>query len=197
MSLFPRYHAHNHGTSNSNAGLSPFWRLLEDPFFVPASSTSSTTGRQMFQPKFDVHETPEAFILDGELPGITDKNALDIHFADQQTLVIHGRVESIRKSGPDSERSPSRKPTVEDADESGEPSKEVSKKEESGEVAKQQQQPGHRVWIQERSVGEFQRSFNFPAGIDQDNVKASLKDGILSIIVPKMQQKGKRRINIE
>jgi len=140
-------------------------------------------------------------VLDGELPGISDKSALDIHFTDQQTLVIHGRVEKIRKSSPEpetEETSPEpKKATVEDAPETGDStSTEVANVSGQTDVTKHEA-PKHRVWVQERSVGEFQRSFNFPAGIDQENVKATLKDGILSVTIPKMQQKGKRRINIE
>jgi len=214
MSLFPRYHSHNHHGNSASAAMSPFWRLLEDPFFVPTTSTSGgRLGGSLFQPKFDVHETPEAFVLDGEVPGITDKNALDIHFTDQQTLVIHGRVEKLRRSSPEPEAeeqptetasssSNSKKPTVEDAgegdsSESGAKSTQLATTTDEKSVSKPAAGPKHRVWVQERSVGEFQRSFNFPAGIDQDNVKATLKDGILTVTVPKMAQKGKRRINVE
>ncbi|OOQ86076.1 hypothetical protein PEBR_24254 [Penicillium brasilianum] len=40
-------------------------------------------------------------------------------------------------------------------------------------------------WLAERSVGEFQRTFAFSARVDQDGVRAALKNGILSIVVPK------------
>lgn len=61
----------------------------------------------------------------------------------------------------------------------------------------QQQQPQSRYWVSERSVGEFSRTFNFPSRVDQENVKASLRNGILSIVVPKAQAPASRRINIE
>ena len=71
----------------------------------------------------------------------------------------------------------------------------------SQEVSKNQQQQADAdkssYWISERSVGSFARSFSFPQRVDQDAVKASLKDGILSIIVPKAQAPAKRRIQIE
>jgi len=184
----------------------PFWRLLDDPFFVPAPTSGSGRPSTLFQPKFDVHETPESFVLEGELAGITDKNALDIHFSDQQTLVIHGRVERSRISGPNGDKpaeahSAPNKPTVEDAPEEEESSKatdnnQVATTSDEKSVTKPSA-PTHRIWVQERSVGEFQRSFNFPAAIDQDNVKAALKDGILTVTVPKMVQKGKKKINVE
>ena len=58
------------------------------------------------------------------------------------------------------------------------------------------EQPGHRYWVSERSVGQFQRTFSFPGKVDQEAVKASLKNGILSIIVPKAA-KQERKIAIE
>ena len=69
----------------------------------------------------------------------------------------------------------------------------------SQEVAQneQQQSEGPNYWISERSVGSIARSFSFPQRVDQDAVKASLKNGILSIVVPKAQAPANRRINIE
>ena len=69
----------------------------------------------------------------------------------------------------------------------------------------QQQQPSKpaneqqsRYWVSERSVGEFSRSFRFPGGqADRDNVTASLKDGVLKVVVPKIKQQGTRRIRVE
>jgi len=57
--------------------------------------------------------------------------------------------------------------------------------------------PKPQYWISERSVGLFERSFTFPTRVDQDAVKASLKSGILSIVVPKAKVPESRRINIE
>ena len=54
-----------------------------------------------------------------------------------------------------------------------------------------------RYWVSERSVGEFHRSFNFPGLIDQDGVTASLKNGVLNVVVPKAAKKEPRRIVVE
>nr|AAV33735.1 30 kDa heat shock protein [Trichophyton rubrum] len=48
----------------------------------------------------------------------------------------------------------------------------------------------------ERSVGEFNRVFKFPSRVDQDAVSASLKDGILSVNVPKAAPPTVKKINI-
>lgn len=42
-------------------------------------------------------------------------------------------------------------------------------------------------WCMERSMGDFRRSFSFPTPVDRENVDASLKNGVLSITVPKTE----------
>ncbi|AEO55665.1 heat shock-like protein [Thermothelomyces thermophilus ATCC 42464] len=49
---------------------------------------------------------------------------------------------------------------------------------------------------QERSVGQFSRTFTFADRVDEDNVTASLRNGILSIRVPKQKPSAPRRIEI-
>ncbi|KAL2166785.1 hypothetical protein VTG60DRAFT_2138 [Thermothelomyces hinnuleus] len=49
---------------------------------------------------------------------------------------------------------------------------------------------------QERSVGQFSRTFTFADRVDEDNVTASLQNGILSIRLPKQKPSAPRRIEI-
>jgi HSP20 family protein len=51
----------------------------------------------------------------------------------------------------------------------------------------------HRV---ERSYGTFTRSFVLPQGVQSDNVQATMKDGVLTIQLPKTEQARPRRIPI-
>ncbi len=39
--------------------------------------------------------------------------------------------------------------------------------------------------LNERQIGECQRSFTFPTEVDSDDMKASLANGLLRIVVPK------------
>lgn len=64
-------------------------------------------------------------------------------------------------------------------------------------TAPQQQQQQHRYWVSERSIGEFSRTFNFPSRVDQEKVRASLKNGILSIVVPKAAAPVYKKITVE
>ncbi|KAL8788849.1 MAG: hypothetical protein Q9195_007112 [Heterodermia aff. obscurata] len=56
--------------------------------------------------------------------------------------------------------------------------------------------PDYKYWVSERSVGQFERRFSFPGRVDQEAVKASLANGILSVIVPKSVREEKK-ITIE
>ena len=74
---------------------------------------------------------------------------------------------------------------------------EQTQSQQSKDVSSSTEQPSFKYWISERSVGEFERRFSFPGRVDQDAVKASLKNGILSVVVPKIVAKEARRIQIE
>lgn len=51
----------------------------------------------------------------------------------------------------------------------------------------------HRI---ERSYGRFVRSFLLPCLVEQDNIKATLKDGILQIVLPKKSEAPPRQVEI-
>ena len=52
----------------------------------------------------------------------------------------------------------------------------------------------HRL---ERYYGSFQRTFALPLTIDQEKVKASCDKGVLTIILPKMEETRPKQINVE
>lgn len=57
-----------------------------------------------------------------------------------------------------------------------------------------QQESYHRV---ERAYGVFSRSFSLPATVDQDNIKAEHKNGILEVHLPKTEGARPKRIRID
>lgn len=161
---------------------SPLFRLLDD---YDTHRTGRSRATPSFNPSFDVRETDEAYHLDGELPGISQKD-IDIEFSDHQTLVVKGRIEREYNNEPQAEAVSDHKATVEDETPD---SQEIQKKDAT--------KPNHRYWAHERSIGEFQRTFSFPSRVDQDAVKAGLKNGILSIVIPKSTAAGSKKITIE
>jgi len=49
----------------------------------------------------------------------------------------------------------------------------------------------------ERPFGTFQRTFALPRGIDQENIKAGYKDGVLRIVLPKKAGSYPKQITVE
>jgi HSP20 family protein len=203
--------------------LSPLFSLFDDTLNEVARA--SRHSRRSFAPRFDVKEVNEAYHLEGELPGIDQKD-ISIEFTDEHTLTIKGRSERHTESGTrptavvetseksagqedaaasssEDESVKSHQPTVEDEEEPAntsaavESSAEAVPASEAAKEAPKAEAPKSQYWISERSVGRFERSFSFQARVDQDAVKASLKNGILSIVVPKAKVPESRRINIE
>jgi HSP20 family molecular chaperone IbpA len=197
------------GIPSSDFG--PLFRLLDDYDNHRSSNSPATSGGprhssaiRSFAPKFDVREQKDAYELLGELPGIDQKD-ISIEFSDSNTLVVKGRVERSDSYGTGKpsgritheehdHNKEYHKPTAEDEDaakKQDESSKQVSKQGEG------KQEPKYKYWVAERSVGEFHRSFTFPNRVDTDNVKASLKNGILTITVKKAAEPQAKKINIE
>lgn len=54
-----------------------------------------------------------------------------------------------------------------------------------------------KYYRRERSHGVFQRVVNINAPVDRDKVKASLKDGVLEIALPKAEEFKPRKISID
>lgn len=52
----------------------------------------------------------------------------------------------------------------------------------------------HRI---ERSYGQFQRMIRLPAEVDADKIKASYKDGVLSVTLPKPESMQPKHIDVE
>jgi HSP20 family protein len=66
----------------------------------------------------------------------------------------------------------------------------------SGERKLESVQEGERYFAIERGYGQFSRSFSLPDGVDADNVTAEMKDGVLTLRVPKKPEVQARRITI-
>ena len=48
----------------------------------------------------------------------------------------------------------------------------------------------------ERGHGEFARTFRLPLDIDADRITADLKDGVLTVVVPKAAGSGPRKVDV-
>jgi HSP20 family molecular chaperone IbpA len=203
-------HSHNKSTSAVSA-----------PASTPAQSIQTTQSAQpprqstSFTPKFDVRESDKFFILDGELPGAQQEN-IEIEFTEHETIVIKGHIErnynvaspaddndevmSVHSDGAMSTHSNYHSPTVEDEEDEEGAIKVITTTSKNRQISKHQpesQQPKYKYWASERSVGSFQRTFTFPSRVDQNGVKATYRNGILTILVPKQMAQKVKRIRID
>ncbi|MDN5294456.1 MAG: hypothetical protein PWQ91_243 [Eubacteriales bacterium] len=107
-------------------------------------------------PRIDMYETEKEIVVKAELPGIEDKNNIEISVS-EDTLSISGKYSE---------------------------SKEVKKE---------------NYYHSERYTGSFARTIPLPVEIKPDEVKATYKNGILEIRMPKADKgKGKRiKVDIE
>jgi HSP20 family protein len=55
----------------------------------------------------------------------------------------------------------------------------------------------HRLRLAESSAGGYMRSFALPDGIDRDRIAANVKDGILSLTLPKSDAVRPRKITVQ
>lgn len=184
MALLPRFSSF--GPTRQEFG--PFLNLFNGAFNELQKMSDSAS--RTFVPRFDVKEDPTNYTLEGELPGIDQKDIV-VEFADEHTLTIRGRTEQYKEEGHPPAEGSEPAETHQIPGNEGAAIHEISK-----EVAKPV--PGETYWVSERSVGEFARSFAFPAAVDQEHVKGSLKNGILKVVVPKIAKKAHpKKVTIE
>jgi len=198
------------------------FRMLDD-FATYSRETENSRGnhrhqrQRLFNPKFDVRETETTFELHGELPGI-ERDGLNIEFTEPQTLVIRGRIERNYSAGtpPTSALEDTKMSGAitegTDAAEPAEASHQASVSDEETEAAKEKgeattvaaepkSQPAasprrERYWHQERSIGEFHRTFNFHTRVNEEAVSATLERGVLHVTIPKAAKHETRRVDI-
>jgi HSP20 family protein len=174
MSLFP------------SGEFTSLFRLLDDYDVHRSGHGGRNSNIRAFRPKFDVRELNDSYELHGELPGVDQKD-VNIEFVDPHTIVIAGRVErNLSRGTPPA----SHKAVVED-----EGAESAIRRSNAASGSPPADEPEY--WITERSIGEFHRSFAFPSKVDQDAVKASLKNGILDVVVPKSTAPVAKKIRID
>ena len=167
----------------------------------------------IFHPKFDVRETPLTYELHGEFPGVSQRE-ISIIFTENDTLTISGTSERTYEVGPrrlslgaaaapkpfippiQSDSSPAAEVKTEGEVKGEEGRGESGGKGKGNEEKRTAQQilegnlweieNGGKYWVSEREVGVFKRVFSFPVKLLHDEVTATMRNGVLSIVVPKV-----------
>jgi len=182
-----------------------FLSLLSELDHPKQKSCSPRPARHhTYTPRFDVTEEADAYELYGELPGLAQSD-LSIQFADAQTLVIKGKTErALKTATPAAEAEPEKESdteaekahnaTVEDEYDAADTPLATPATTTTATITNETDKPAEapkpkpKLWIAERRVGEFARSFAFEQRIDHDGVLATLKNGVLYVRVPKSQK---------
>ncbi|MFQ3549527.1 MAG: Hsp20/alpha crystallin family protein [Armatimonadota bacterium] len=66
----------------------------------------------------------------------------------------------------------------------------------SGEKRSEEEKPGEKYHIKQQSSGSFSVYYTFPGGIKPDETKATYKDGVLTVELPKAEVQEKHKIKI-
>lgn len=218
--------------------------------------------KRYITPRFDVSETADAYVLEGELPGVSNKTSISVDFDDAQTIVVKGEISRVKRpfakaeeeehqelteealqasaaaqetattttadgetvvyddaASVSSGNSKPRAATVEDEVDESETASNASFEvvdgplltkadkgkasakdadvemteaaakpaEPTTEKKEKKQERTAKYWIAERPIGVFERKFKFEGLIDQDNVRAVLENGLLTVVVPKRE----------
>lgn len=67
----------------------------------------------------------------------------------------------------------------------------------TGKRESQKEDKGETYYAAERSYGSFTRAFTLPEGIDAEHIRADLKDGVLTILVPKKPEAQPQKIAVK
>ncbi|RMG69412.1 MAG: Hsp20/alpha crystallin family protein [Nitrospirae bacterium] len=128
-------------------------RLFEDVMHEAADERSSASVS--WSPRVDVYETEEHYVLNAEVPGVSQEN-LDIQIKGNLLTIAGYRPLYADISSDDG--------------------------------------TFHRI---ECSYGRFKRSFSIPDTVEQEKIKAHLKDGVLQIRIPKKKTVVSKQIRID
>lgn len=66
----------------------------------------------------------------------------------------------------------------------------------SGKRESEKSEKGDTFYTNERSYGSFTRSFTLPEGVDADKIRAELKEGVLTLSIPKRPEVQPKKIAV-
>jgi HSP20 family protein len=67
----------------------------------------------------------------------------------------------------------------------------------SGKRESEKEDKGETWYAMERTFGSFTRTFTLPDGIDGEHIHAALKDGVLTVVVPKLPEAKPQKIELK
>lgn len=140
------------------------------------------------QPAVDVRKTKEAYILEADLPGYTDKD-ISIHLKERVLTLGSQPVQEVEKT-PSNNTTPTNQ-------EDGLPENAVQTGCGQAEIETAPDTQQERFIIRERVRSTFVRRFTLPEDIDTDKIEARFLNGVLSITIPRKAESPRREIVIK
>jgi len=184
----------------------PLFRMLEEPFghshfaAVPRYGRHNRFADEFFEgnfvrPNLDVAEEANAYVVEAELPGVKKEN-IEIRIGDNgQSLTIEGK--SVRRGNLNAVEAPQEVKQIEGQTASGDTQANAVSTENAngtGQSSESTQLTNEGTFS---STSSFSRTVWLPRPVDGSNVSAKLADGILTVRIPKAEEKGSVKVNIE
>jgi HSP20 family protein len=184
---------------------------------------TDTFGQHMFHshnaqqaPSFDISETDDAYLLDGDFPGLEKKSDISLRWSGKRTLIVEANVprpdyetlwqcsfghslEKVAKSS-DHHVAPADTNGTAHASEEHGVGPALSDFVPSLRRARSSAGPtAMREWVRERHTGKLYRTFTFPDDVETSSVKAILHQGQLNLMISKSEplHPGNREIVID
>jgi HSP20 family molecular chaperone IbpA len=132
-------------------------------------------------PRIDIRETPEKYYIDIELPGLRSTSDLTIKWTNPSVIVVRGAINRNRTLEEESAIKAASTGYLNEK----ENGKNASAKKNAQENQKEEDNHHIHFLRQERRIGSFMRVFNFATDVDHDTLNATLRYGLLSIVVSK------------
>lgn len=127
-----------------------------------------------FGPRVDVSQTEKEVIVEAEIPGLTEKDNLDIQVHPTQ-VILSGEIRRTRGNLPKQEGA-------------------QTQQTEGNQRDNRPDEPNY--YHTERYVGQFQRVISLPAEVDEANASAEYENGVLEIRLPKIETNQGKRLNV-
>lgn len=67
----------------------------------------------------------------------------------------------------------------------------------SGRTEREEEDKDKKIYRYEREYGEFRREFSLPAKVKKDEVSAKVKNGVLTVVLPKAKEDKKNKIKVK
>jgi len=181
----------------------PLFRMLEEPLGPYTGFPASHSIRQLLHDPFlentlsqarvpiDLSEESNQYIIEAELPGVK-KEDIDVHVSNGgRTVTIEGKIIRRLSTSPDSQS------TSESAVNTNAASS-ADGAEVQPDTAVSQNTP-NQLSVERAFTGstQFTRTVVLPRPVDSNAVTAKLVDGVLTLRIPKAEEPGTVKINVD